>query len=192
MTMPEARPPNRQTTQGSMIRSARVTVRTRWMDSDKLYRVCLEVPAENVRVLLTYRQAFDHAQAVIHAAARARYDAVMLSEFAGKFKVPVATVAHMVREARKHRKPLTTADPDPFRFDSGVDGKNRGYVAVSIGVDRLTRWSVAEADAYARTVLGMTERAELDTAAYRILTMWTDEEQRIRNRLAEMHPPGEF
>ena len=185
---------NRQAaTQGTMGRSARITVRTRWAEGDHLYRVCLEAAAEGVRVMLTHRQAFDHAQAVIVAAHRAQFDAQMLAQFAGRFRVPVATVSNMIREARKHREPLTAVDTEPLRFDSGVDAKTgRGYVAVSVGVDRLARWSVSEADAYARTVIGMTERADLESAAFQTLTMWGADDQRVRNALAELHAPRDF
>jgi hypothetical protein len=158
-----------------------------------LFRVCLEVPAHQVRVFLTHRQAFDHAQAVITAAHRAHYDALMLHQFAGKFHVPVATVSNVIREARKHRPPLAEVNTDPLRFDSGVDGKSgRGYVAVSVGVERVARWNVNEADAYARTVIGMTERADNETATFKTLTTWGAEEQRVRTALAEMHAPHEF
>jgi hypothetical protein len=182
-----------QATQGSIGRTARLMVRTRWSDKDKLYRVCLEVPAENVRVMLTHRQAFDHAQIVIKAAHRAQFDAMMLRHFAGNFQVPVATVSNVIREARTKREPLSMVDTDPLRFDAGVDGKTgRGYVAVSVGVDRLTRWSVTEADAYARTVIGMTERADNETDVFQTLTAWGAEDQRIRNALNEMYAPREF
>lgn len=185
--------PDRPTTQGSPARSARITVRTRWDQDNQVFRVCLEVPAANVRVMLTHRQAFDHAQAVIISGHRAHYDALMMNQFAGKFHVPVATVSTAIREHRKNRSPLPRVDTDPLRFDSGVDGKTgRGYVTVAVGVDHLTKWTVAESDAYARTVIGMTERADLETGWFQTLTTWGAEEQRVRNAMAELHTPRDF
>lgn len=193
-----AAPAKRPTTQGtptthSTGRTSRITVRTRWSEQDHLFRVCLEVPALHVRVMLTHAEAFNHAQAVIAAGHRAHFDALMLRQFAGKFHVPVATVSNVVREARKHRPPLADVNTDPLQFDSGVDGKSgRGYVAVAVGVERIARWNVSEADAYARTVIAMTERADLDTAAFHTLTTWGAEEQRVRAALSELHAPHEF
>lgn len=194
---PATRPPvpakRAATTQGTMTRPTRIMVRTRWSDDDGVYRVSVEAPVEGVRVMLTHAQAWDHAQSVIIAAHRAAYDALMLNQFAGKFKVPVATVSNVIKEARKHRGPLPNVNTDPLRFDPGVDGKTgRGYIAVAVGVERITRWSVAEADAYARTVIGTIETAELDTATFTTLTLWGADEQRVRNSLAELHVPREF
>jgi hypothetical protein len=183
-----AAPARRQVT-----RVPRITVRTRWDETERVYRVCVEVAADNVRVMLTHRQAWNHSQAVITAAHRAQFDAVMLGHFAGKLNVPMASVSNMIREVRKHRQPLTELHTDPLRFDAGVDAKTgRGFVAVAVGVERITRWSVTEADAYARTVIGMTERADLETGMFQTLTTWGAEEQRVRNALNDLHAPRDF
>lgn len=188
-----ARTQNTPTTQGSAGRLPRVQVRTRWIEDEHMYRVSVEVAADNVRVTLTHRQAWDHGQAVIAAGHRAQFDAVMMGHFAGKLNVPLASVSTAIKEVRKHRTPLDHMHADPLRFDAGVDGKTgRGYVAVAVGVERITRWSVTEADAYARTVIGMTERADLETGMFQTLTAWGAEEQRVRNALAELHAPREF
>ena len=192
---PPARPatPAKRITQGAMTRTARITVRTRWAEDDHEYRVCLEVSAENVRVMLNDKQAYDHATTVIRAASRAQYDAVMLRQSATKLRVPMATVSNMLREDRKKREPLTGVSTGPLHFDSGVDGKTgRGFVAVSVGVNRLTRWSMTEAHAYAMAVFGMTERAANETTTLRTLTGWGANEQWMRDKLVELFEPPEF
>jgi hypothetical protein len=164
-----------------------VLVRTTWVEAEQMYRVALE-PAEGVTVTLTDAQAWNHARAVAAVAHQAVHDAAALTQLMSpKIGVPRAHAATMVQMMQRERKPLDPAITDPLRYSPGVDGKTlKPYVTVSLGSTVVGRWSFAEADDHARTLIAMTERAKQETVYRQLLTSWGMESYRAKNAVADL------
>jgi len=177
----------RSATKAPHPRPTGVTVKTIWSEDHEAYVVALEA-ADDVVVTLTPVMAFDHARGVLAAAHRAAYDAAVVNQLTTKLNLPLNTVATVANLIRDERSRLDPADTDPLRFEPGVDGKTlRPYITVSVGIEPVGQWSVAEADGHARTVLSAVEKANLDTVYHQVLTATMGmDEWRAKNMVADV------
>ena len=123
--------------------------------------------------MLSPKQVMDHAQGVIAASHRAAYDAAIVQQLSERLRMSPGAVAAMARKQREGREPLDPAATAPLVLEPQVAGRTgEPRVRVSVDLRRVGDWSVAEADAYARTMLAAQQRAE-DETVYRQLLMAT-------------------
>lgn len=138
---------------------------TVWTEAEDAYVVT--VVAGGNEIQLTPRQVLDHVRGVLDASRRAAVDAAMVQRARESGSRAATTLANRVR--REH-PPLDHELTAPLVFEPVVTGTMSPYVRVLLHSATVARWTVAEADAYARTLMTTQRQADDETIYRRLLT----------------------
>lgn len=139
------------------------------LDGSTAYAVTLDVGPDLSRTL-SEPEAIRYARAVLHAAARADYDAAVIRQMLDTVQVPPGHVATLVAELRARRAPLDRAGLEPIELGAHVaaprllgDGARvEAFLTVYVNGKGIGQWTTDDARRHALYVLEALSVAQLD------------------------------
>lgn len=136
--------------------------------SDGRYGIVISEGMDIVRAM-SAQSAYKHAQEVLKAAQRAKYDAAIFLQLTHKFSLPPVDAGHIVADIRKKRRPLDEKALSPIGLEPGATIEGKPFLIVSVRGEAVGQWTPRDARGHALVALELAEVVSLDTAYYNYL-----------------------